>query len=553
MQCFYNTIIGNVTDTDTETVAVERCEVHIMRTSGILLPVASLPSKYGIGAFSKEAYKFVDILEKAGQSYWQILPLGPTGYGDSPYQSFSTFAGNPYFIDLEKLIKKGWITKDECKAYDFGDNAGYVDYEKIYNCRYEILRKAYERSQIADDADFQKFCKENKEWLDDYALYTEIKAANDGKSWSEWKDEYRLRDELALEKFAKENREGILFQKFMQYEFATQWGALKAYANEKGIEIIGDIPIYVAFDSADSWSHPELFQFDENGLPTGVAGCPPDAFSATGQLWGNPLYKWEYHKKTGYAWWMKRIRHCVELYDVIRIDHFRGFDEYYSIPYGDLTAEFGHWEKGPGMDIFRTVKETLGDVKIIAEDLGFLTDSVIRMVEESGYPGMKVLQFAFDGSEDSSYLPYKYDHNCVVYTGTHDNETTKGWLENLQGHDLKFVREYINCYEQPVNDCVWALIRTALSSVADLAVIPIQDYLCLGNEARMNAPSTLGDNWKWRLTANQISETTLYHMREVTRIYGRLAKASEEKETDEIANAEEEERQDNDQNSKIVE
>ncbi len=369
MQCFYNTIIGNVTDTDTETVAVERYEVHIMRTSGILLPVASLPSKYGIGAFSKEAYKFVDTLEKAGQSYWQILPLGPTGYGDSPYQSFSTFAGNPYFIDLEKLIKKGWITKDECKAYDFGDNTGYVDYEKIYNCRYEILRKAYERSQIADDADFQKFCKENKEWLDDYALYTEIKAANDGKSWSEWEDEYRLRDELALEKFAKENREGILFQKFMQYEFATQWGALKAYANEKGIEIIGDIPIYVAFDSADSWSHPELFQFDENGLPTGVAGCPPDAFSATGQLWGNPLYKWEYHKKTGYAWWMKRIRHCVELYDVIRIDHFRGFDEYYSIPYGDQTAEFGHWEKGPGMDIFRTVKETLGDVKIIAEEL----------------------------------------------------------------------------------------------------------------------------------------------------------------------------------------
>ena len=337
MQCFYNTIIGNVTDTDTdtETVTVERCEVHIMRTSGILLPVASLPSKYGIGAFSKEAYEFVDTLEKAGQSYWQILPLGPTGYGDSPYQSFSTFAGNPYFIDLEKLIKKGWITKDECKAYDFGDNAGYVDYEKIYNCRYEILRKAYERSRIADDADFQKFCKKNKEWLDDYALYTEIKAANGGKSWSEWEDEYRLRDELALEKFAKENREGILFQKFMQYEFATQWSALKAYANEKGIEIIGDIPIYVAFDSADSWSHPELFQFDENGLPTGVAGCPPDAFSTTGQLWGNPLYKWEYHKETGYAWWMKRIRHCVELYDVIRIDHFRGFDEYHSIRRSD--------------------------------------------------------------------------------------------------------------------------------------------------------------------------------------------------------------------------
>ena len=527
MQCFYNTIIGNVTDTDTETVTVERYEVHIMRTSGILLPVASLPSKYGIGAFSKEAYKFVDTLEKAGQSYWQILPLGPTGYGDSPYQSFSTFAGNPYFIDLEKLIKKGWITEDECKAYDFGDNAGYVDYEKIYNCMYEILRKAYERSQIADDADFQKFCKENKEWLDDYALYTEIKAANDGKSWSEWEDEYRLRDELALEKFAKENQEGILFQKFMQYEFATQWGALKAYANEKGIEIIGDIPIYVAFDSADSWSHPELFQFDENGLPTGVAGCPPDAFSATGQLWGNPLYKWEYHKKTGYAWWMKRIRHCVELYDVIRIDHFRGFDEYYSIPYGDLTAEFGHWEKGPGMDIFRTVKETLGDVKIIAEDLGFLTDSVIRMVEESGYPGMKVLEFAFDSREPSNYLPHNYDKNCVVYTGTHDNETLAGWYRELKKEDKKFALRYMGRKKLSVNEAVWEIIRLAQSSVADTCIIPIQDYLCLGNEARINHPSTLGGNWIWRLHRDEISKKLVKKIRRMTELYCRIPEKTE--------------------------
>ena len=301
------------------------------------------------------------------------------------------------------------------------------------------------------------------------------------------------------------------------------------------------------------WANPEMLQFDEDYDPKAVAGCPPDAFSATGQLWGNPLYDWKALKKDGYGWWVQRMTHCLELYDVVRIDHFRGFDSYYAIPYGDKTAERGKWEKGPGMDLFHTLDKKIKDLRVIAEDLGFLTESVLEMLKESGYPGMKVLQFAFDGSEDSSYLPYKYDHNCVVYTGTHDNETTKGWLENLQGHDLKFVREYINCYEQPVNDCVWALIRTALSSVADLAVIPIQDYLCLGNEARMNAPSTLGDNWKWRLTANQISETTLYHMREVTRIYGRLAKASEEKETDEIANAEEEERQDNDQNSKIVE
>ena len=522
MQCFYNTIIGNVTDTDTETVAVERCEVHIMRTSGILLPVASLPSKYGIGAFSKEAYKFVDTLEKAGQSYWQILPLGPTGYGDSPYQSFSTFAGNPYFIDLEKLIKKGWITKDECKAYDFGDNAGYVDYEKIYNCRYEILRKAYERSQIADDADFQKFCKENKEWLDDYALYTEIKAANDGKSWSEWEDEYRLRDELALEKFAKENREGILFQKFMQYEFATQWGALKAYANEKGIEIIGDIPIYVAFDSADSWSHPELFQFDENGLPTGVAGCPPDAFSATGQLWGNPLYKWEYHKKTGYAWWMKRIRHCVELYDVIRIDHFRGFDEYYSIPYGDQTAEFGHWEKGPGMDIFRTVKETLGDVKIIAEDLGFLTDSVIRMVEESGYPGMKVLQFAFDPSGESVYLPHRYSENCVVYTGTHDNDTTRGWYRTLDKESRDFAKEYMGVSRLDDDTLTWDFMRLAMGSAAQLCVTPIQDILGIDGSGRINMPSTLGGNWTWQMEKGAFDKKIVHKLYRMTQLYGRL-------------------------------
>ena len=522
MQCFYNTIIGNVTDTDTETVAVERCEVHIMRTSGILLPVASLPSKYGIGAFSKEAYKFVDTLEKAGQSYWQILPLGPTGYGDSPYQSFSTFAGNPYFIDLEKLIKKGWITKDECKAYDFGDNAGYVDYEKIYNCRYEILRKAYERSRIADDADFQKFCKENKEWLDDYALYTEIKAANDGKSWSEWEDEYRLRDELALEKFAKENREGILFQKFMQYEFATQWGALKAYANEKGIEIIGDIPIYVAFDSADSWSHPELFQFDENSTPLAVAGCPPDAFAATGQLWGNPLYRWDYHAQTGYVWWISRLRHCFTLYDVVRVDHFRGFDEYYAIPYGDKTAENGVWKKGPGIDLFHTVKKELGDVNIIAEDLGYLTESVMKLVEDTGYPGMKVLQFAFDSREESNYLPHNYPHNCVVYTGTHDNNTVRGWLDDMCEEDNALAEDYMNNADTPKDERPWEFIRLALGSVADLAVIPLQDYLCLGTEARINLPSTLGNNWKWRLVPGQVTDEMLEKMCHLNKLFGRL-------------------------------
>lgn len=524
-----------------------------MRASGILMGISSIPSKYGIGCFSKEAYEFVDQLEQAGQQYWQILPLGPTGYGDSPYQSVSTFAGNPYFINLEDLIEKGLLTRGECESCDWGGSESYVDYEKMYMSRYKLLRKAYERADLSKDEDYADFLKEEQNWLTDYCLFMAIKNDQKGICWIDWPEELKDRHSKAVKEAEKELEEEIDFYRFQQYCFTTQWRKLKAYANEKGISIIGDVPIYVALDSSDAWANPEMLQFDEDYDPKAVAGCPPDAFSATGQLWGNPLYDWKALKKDGYGWWVQRMTHCMELYDVVRIDHFRGFDEYYAIPYGDKTAERGKWEKGPGMDLFHTLDKKIKDLRVIAEDLGFLTESVLEMLKESGYPGMKVLQFAFDGSEDSSYLPYKYDHNCVVYTGTHDNETTKGWLENLQGHDLKFVREYINCYEQPVNDCVWALIRTALSSVADLAVIPIQDYLCLGNEARMNAPSTFGDNWKWRLTANQISETTLYHMREVTRIYGRLAKASEEKETDEIANTEEEERQDNDQNSKIVE
>lgn len=523
------------------------------RAAGILMPISSLPSEYGIGCFSKSAYEFVDWLKKAGQSYWQILPLGPTSYGDSPYQSFSTFAGNPYFISLEALVEEGVLTKAECEAVDWGKVKGSIDYKKIYEGRYPLLRKAYERSNVHENAEYQKFVEENSWWLSDYALFMAVKDRFDGVEWKLWADDIKLRWGPAMDYYREELYFDIEFHQYMQFKFYEQWMQLKTYANKKGIQIIGDIPIYVAMDSADTWAHPELFQLDEENVPVAVAGCPPDGFSATGQLWGNPLYRWGYHKETGYQWWISRLAYVFRLYDVVRIDHFRGFDEYYAIPYGDKTAERGKWEKGPGMDLFHTLDKKIKDLRVIAEDLGFLTESVLEMLKESGYPGMKVLQFAFDGSEDSSYLPYKYDHNCVVYTGTHDNETTKGWLENLQGHDLKFVREYINCYEQPVNDCVWALIRTALSSVADLAVIPIQDYLCLGNEARMNAPSTFGDNWKWRLTANQISETTLYHMREVTRIYGRLAKASEEKETDEIANAEEEERQDNDQNSKIVE
>lgn len=350
-----------------------------MRKSGVLLPVSSIPSRYGIGTFSRQAYEFIDLLEKAGQSYWQILPLGPTGYGDSPYQSFSTFAGNPYYIDLETLIEEGCLTEEDCVKCDFGDNDRYIDYEKIYLSRFKVLKTAFRNSHPEQETAFRDFVEENSYWLDDYALYMAVKNSFDGRSWSEWDEDIKLRRPEAMKKYREEYAEEVEFYKFQQYLFAKQWLALKAYANQKKIQIIGDIPIYVAFDSADTWANPELFQLDDTLTPVAVAGCPPDAFSATGQLWGNPLYRWEYHSETEYAWWMKRIAYCYKLYDVVRIDHFRGFDEYYSIPYGDATAEFGHWEKGPGYDIFKTMKAKLGNKAVIAEDLGFLTDTVIKL------------------------------------------------------------------------------------------------------------------------------------------------------------------------------
>ncbi len=490
-----------------------------MRRSGILMPVSSIPSAYGIGAFSKEAYAFVDFLEKAGQSLWQILPLGPTGYGDSPYQSFSTFAGNPYFIDLEQLIEKGWLTKAECETCDFGDHPEYIDYAKIYEARFAILRKAYERSKLANDADFVAFCEKSAYWLEDYALYMSVKNSFDGISWLEWEEDIKLRKPEAIARYTEKFAEEIGFYKFQQYLFYTQWTALKAYANKKGIQIVGDIPIYVALDGADAWANPQLFQLDEECVPKAVAGCPPDSFSATGQLWGNPIYDWAYHKRTDYAWWMKRIGYCYELYDIVRIDHFRGFDEYYAIPYGDPTAEFGHWEKGPGIEIFDTMKQVLGDKEVIAEDLGFLTPSVIELVKNTGFPGMKILQFAFDSREESDYLPHNYPNNCVVYTGTHDNDTTMGWYTALDAQDKAFAKRYLDIRSDEKVHLTF--VRSCLASVADTAIIPVQDYLGLGSEARINTPSTLGTNWKWRLKKGLLTEEKAEEIRKLSKLFGR--------------------------------
>lgn len=499
-----------------------------MRKSGILLPVASLPSRYGIGCFDESAYEFVDALAQAGQGYWQILPMGPTGYGDSPYQSFSTFAGNPYFISLSELVKKGYIREDECEEAAAGTSEGYVRYEDIYKNRFTLLRKAFDRSGIETEPEFNAFIQENNDWLPDYALFMAIKDSRGGQSYLEWEEELRLRKAGAMVSYKNKLIDDVNFYQFLQYEFNCQWKKLKSYANEKGVQIIGDIPIYVALDSADTWAHPELFQFDEKGMPVGVAGCPPDAFSPTGQLWGNPLYNWDAHKKDGYSWWTARIRHCCQWYDMVRIDHFRGFDEYYAIPYGDATAEFGKWEPGPGMDLFRVLKKELGELNIIAEDLGFLTDSVRAMLKESGFPGMKVLQFAFDSREDSDYLPYRYDKNSVVYTGTHDNATTFSWWRELKPQDKEVALRYMNRGRfTGRKKLTWELICLAMASVSDLCIIPMQDYLCLPNAARINTPSTIGANWQWRMKKGAFTEKLQKKIRKMTKLYGRKTDGSE--------------------------
>ncbi len=491
------------------------------RRCGILLPVSSLPSKYGIGAFSKEAYEFVDFLAASGQKLWQVLPMGPTGYGDSPYQSFSTFAGNPYFIDLDTLVEKNLLLQEECEACDWGDDPQKVDYEKIYLSRFDILKKAFERFDRTDE-DYQKFYEDNKAWVEEYSLFMVLKNHFDSKSWQEWPKDIRNHEALAVRSYSNQFEDEMEFYIFQQYMFDRQWSDLRHYANKAGIKIIGDIPIYVSLDSVEVWSNPKLFALDENRVPLAVAGCPPDAFSADGQLWGNPLYDWAYHKKTGFKWWIERMRALFNRFDIVRIDHFRGFDEYYSIPYGAKTAAEGHWEKGIGIELFNAIKQAFGEhAEIIAEDLGFVTDSVKQLLADSGYPGMKIIEFAFDSREAGDYIPYNYTKNCVVYTGTHDNDTLQGWYKAISEEDREFTIEYLDNKATPIEEIHWDFIRLALSTVADTCVIAAQDYLGLGSEARINTPSSIGKNWVWRVKKGVFTKELSQKILKLSKIYGR--------------------------------
>lgn len=492
-----------------------------MRNSGILLHISSLPSDYGIGTMGREAYKFIDFLSEAKQTCWQILPICPTSYGDSPYQSFSTHAGNPYFIDLDMLTEEGLLQKSDYSKIKWETDKHYVDYENIYNKRFPVLRKAFENFRKTDLTEFNRFLTENDMWISNYALFMSIKDANDGKSWLEWEDSLKKRDSHALWTFKSEHEEDVMFWEFLQFKFFEQWKKLKEYANEKGVQIIGDIPIYVALDSAAVWVHPDLFELDSELNPTAVAGCPPDAFSPTGQLWGNPLYNWQRHKETGYNWWIDRLRASSELYDIVRIDHFRGFDGYYSIPYGDKTAEHGHWREGPGIEFFRFIESRLGKLPVIAEDLGFLTPSVLQMLSDSGFPGMKVLEFAFDPREESNYLPYNYDKNCVVYIGTHDNDTILGWAKDMDKDTMDFCKKFLDIENDTDSSLVWKFIKTAFACAGDTVIIQMQDYLELGSEARMNIPSTLGGNWEWRMGKRDCTKALAKKIADITRTYGR--------------------------------
>lgn len=492
-----------------------------MRASGILLHISSLPSDYGIGTLGKEAYKFIDFLHNAKQTYWQILPIGPTGHGDSPYQSFSTHAGNPYFIDLDMLREDGLLKKSDYANIKWEHEKGKTDYSNLYEKRFPVLRKAFEKFKNSDLSAFNRFLEENDKWISNYGLFMSIKEFSHGKPWSEWDEGLRKRDPNALWVFKSEHEDEVMFWEFLQFKFFEQWFKLKEYANSNGIKIIGDIPIYVSSDSADVWVYPDLFDLDGELLPKTVAGCPPDAFSKTGQLWGNPIYAWERHKETDYNWWVDRLHASLTFFDTVRIDHFRGFDEYYAIPYGDETAENGEWKKGPGIEFFNFMKTKFDELPIIAEDLGFLTPTVLQMLSDSGFPGMKVLEFAFNPDDMSCYLPHNYDKNCVVYIGTHDNDTLIGWKHSVDKRTLNFCRKYLLMDSVNDSDFVWKFIKSAFSCVGDTVIIQMQDYLELDSSARMNTPSTSIGNWSWRAEKTAFNSRLAKKIADITVTYGR--------------------------------
>lgn len=493
-----------------------------MRSNGILMHLSSLPSPHGIGSMGKPARDFADFLQAAGQAYWQLLPVCPTGYGDSPYQSFSTNAGNPYFIDLDDLKEDGLLEASEYEFIDWESGQEDVNYGALYEKRYPVLRKAVKRFMVNPAADYEAFCSENAFWLDDYALFMTLKNACGGKSWQEWEPGLKNRTPEAIAKALEEHAEEVTFWKVLQYLFFHQWKKLRKYVNDKGISIIGDLPIYVSLDGVDAWAHPELFQFDEELCPKEIAGVPPDGFSADGQLWGNPLYDWEYMAKDGYSWWIQRIKYLCSVYDVLRIDHFRGFDSYFAIPYGDTNAKRGQWRKGPGMDLFRAVEKAIGKQPIIAEDLGYLTDSVKQLLSESGFPGMKILEFAFDKRDGNSveYLPWKYPVNCVAYTGTHDNDTCVGWMTSANREDIETAVECLGLTEE--EGYHWGMMRALWCTAAELTMVQMQDVLGLGSESRMNAPSTVGKNWRWRALPESYGSDLAMKLRHKMEIYGRL-------------------------------
>ena len=495
-----------------------------MRSAGVLMPITSLPSPWGIGTLGRSAREFLDFLAESGQTYWQLLPIGPTGYGDSPYQPFSSYAGNPYLIDLDDLAKVGLLLPEEYQGIQWSTNPARVDYGLLYQKRFQVLKKAVDRLWANNKQAVQCFCDKESYWLEDYSLFMSLKSYFGGRPWKEWPEELRHRERESMSQAKAEMESDILFWKGVQFLFFEQWERLKSLAEAKGISIIGDIPIYVAEDSSDVWAHSDQFQMDADLHPTRVAGCPPDGFSADGQLWGNPLFNWEQMRADGYHWWLHRISFQFRFYDVLRIDHFRGFDAYYAIPASAETAKEGTWEAGPGLDFFRAVEKVVGQRPIIAEDLGFLTPSVHQLLKNTGYPGMKVLEFAFD-SRDSGcagdYLPHNYPENCVVYTGTHDNETISGWFHSIKKEERELARDYLCDHYTPDKKLHLAFISLAMRSQARMCIIPLQDYMGLPNRCRINTPSTVGTNWKWRFLPEQMTEELISLIGKTTLRFGR--------------------------------